>query len=572
MLLELVVKDFALIEQAELAFTKGLNIITGETGAGKSILIGALKLLAGERASGELIRGDKEKAVIQALFDISELEHIKIILKEFGFAESSDLLLYREINRNGNNKIRINGQLSSLQQLKLVVGNLLDIHGQHAQQSLLKKEKQLALVDSFNPDQDLMRVINQKYKQLIDLKKKLLAAENQQLKRQHHLELLSFQLAELKKLGLKENESADLQKELKILSNAETLYQTCYKIYLTLSGAENTSGQLSVLAQLLKDLQKATELDVNLEDLLKLLENTYYSLNELSFLVRDYADKVVFDQQRLLIVQERLAEINHLQRKYGENLTEVYQKIENEHKQLKDFELATKNLAATIRNLEADYYQQAKKISQNRKEIKEKIESRLEESLADLAMDNVKFSIAISPLQKSNYSIRQGHEEIKINANGIDDLEFFIATNKGDSVKALSKIASGGELSRIMLAFKAIASDLELVPTMIFDEVDTGIGGRTAWKVGEKLALIGQNRQVLVITHLPQIACFSDNHLQIKKYDVAAKTKTEVKVLSDQDKVAEINTLLAGTQSDIGKDHALSMIERSKKIKAKLQS
>lgn len=555
MLVDFRVKNFALIDELEINFAEGLNVLTGETGAGKSIIIGALDILLGARASTDLIRKGKESAYIEAAFEPKRIDLINEYLEQAGIEADPDLLiLSREIRQNGNNRNRINGQLVTASMIKDVSKYLVDIHGQHEHQRLLDSSSQLALLDEFigQDKEELLQRIKELYLEQNRIDEELAALDIDEGEKAREIDLLKYQIQEIEDAALKDNELEELEQELKILINLEDINDIVARMYTGLQGDDysNIEGIMSQIVSFLKDLEDLKDLDGELANFYNILNDIYYQMEELSFSLNNYHEKLEFDPEKLERVEKRLSLITSLQRKYGQTIEEIKNYQQEMEKRL-EFLLAQDKLLAELterkeRILE-EYYHYARKLSELRKNKALALEDVIANELADLAMNNTIFKIVFTEKAPS--------------IDGIDKVEFLIAPNPGEDLKPLARIASGGELSRIMLALKTIIAHVDQVDTLIFDEVDTGVGGKVAQKMAEKLARIGKQRQVLCITHLPQIASMADRHFFIEKKQEENRTYTRIYYLDNDERKAEIARMLGGVElTDTTIRHAEEML------------
>lgn len=564
MLLDLKVKNFALIEKLEINFKKGLNVLTGETGAGKSIIIGALEMLLGGRASREVIRSGKEKAYIEAVYEPEKLDLINKKLKEYGIEPEEDiLLLSREIKRTGRNRSRINGQLATLTMVSNVSSYLVDIHGQHEHQSLLDVKLHLDFLDDFIGKKiiSLKEKVNDKYKQIKNINNRLQEMKIDEGEKARELDLLDFQINEIEKANLKTGEFEKLEKEYKKLSNAEDIFATTGMIYNDINGDDfNNNGILDKIGHYMTELDSLKEYDDKIDKFHSQMENIYYSLQDLGYEIREYNENLDFNKKRLKEIEDRLDTINNLKKKYGESIEEILkynQKMKKKRDELVSQEELIKELKEKRKSIKTEYYKKAEKLSEIRKNYAKKLEEKIKDELTDLAMEDVLFKVRF--------------EEKELASDGIDEIEFMISPNPGEDLKPLAKIASGGELSRIMLAFKKIIAEIDKVDTLIFDEVDSGVGGKTAQKMAEKLAVIGSKRQVICITHLPQIASMGDNHFYINKTAKNGKTYTNINKLDGEEKPKELARMLGGVKmTDTTLEHAEEMIKLAEKKKKEI--
>jgi DNA repair protein RecN (Recombination protein N) len=564
MLVDLRIKNYALIEELEINFKEGLNVMTGETGAGKSIIIGALEILLGDRAFTELIRKGEETAYIEAVFEPEEIEKINQYLEEAGIeTDPHSVLLSRELRQNGRNRNRINGQLATASMIKDISKYLVDIHGQHEHQLLLDPGSHLQILDDFVAFEEygLREKVAELYSKLKEIDKKLNSIEIDEAEKARQIDLLEFQIDEIEKAKLVDNEIEELDREYKVLTNMEDIYATVGTIFNGLSNDDyETPGVVDMLARFMKELEELKDYDKDLEKFYNIISDAYYQLEDLSFQLRDYHENLEFDQDRLDKIEKRIGIITGLQRKYGQTIKEIleYQsRMQEELEQLLSLDKYMEELAEQKERFTAEYYEVAERLSKIRQTRARELENLIARELEDLAMKNTVFEIDF--------------KEKEPGIDGIDRVEFMISTNPGEDLKPLSRIASGGEISRIMLALKTIIAHIDQVDTLIFDEVDSGVGGKTAQMMAEKLALISKKRQVICITHLPQIASMADNHFYISKVVQKDHTVTRIDNLDEEGKKAELARMLGGVElTDTTLKHAQEMLDMAARKKVSL--
>ncbi len=564
MLVDFKVKNYALIDELEVNFRNGLNVMTGETGAGKSIIIGALEILLGERAFSDLIRKGKEMAYIEAVFEPAEIEKINHYLEEAGIeTDPYSVLLSRELRQNGRNRNRINGQLATAGMIKDISKFLVDIHGQHEHQLLLDPGSHLQFLDDFVAFEEygLRGKVADLYNQLRDIDKKLEGIKIDEAEKARKMDLLEFQIDEIEKAQLVDNEIEELEREFNVLTNMEDIYATVGNIFNRLNSEEyDTPGVINLLARFMKELETIKDYDQKLENYYKIISDSYYQLEDLTFQFRDYHENLEFDQKRLDKVEKRLGLITSLQRKYGQTIKEIleYQtKIQEELEKLLSHEKFMEQLTIEREKVRSEYYEVARRLSKIRQSKARELETLTAQELEDLAMKKTIFKIDFN--------------EKDPGPDGIDRVEFLITTNPGEDLKPLSKIASGGEISRIMLALKTIIAHIDQVDTLIFDEVDSGVGGKTAQMMAEKLALISKRRQVICITHLPQIASMADSHFYISKVAEQDHTVTRIDSLDREGQKTELARMLGGVElTDTTLKHAKEMLDMAARKKVSL--
>lgn len=553
MLKRLTVWNFALIEQIKVDFSEGLNILTGETGAGKSIIIDALGAILGKRMSVEYIRNGMDWFRVEAVFDISNRMDIKTFLIENGIVDNEEVLIIsRKVSKNAKNTIMINDCQVTLMLLKQFGELLIDVHGQHENQTLFRHENQFALVD--NNDLKIKELLMQ-YRQIYQAWRKEVAIlqkkEAESREYAQRIDMLKWQIDEIAAAKLKENEDEKLEAEIKILANAEKISDLAKKSYLLLEGGDK--GHVAIvpsLIELKKNIETISRYDSQVLNALKMINEAICQLEECTYEVREYGDQLDYNPEKLNKLQDRMDLIYKLRKKYGATIADVlhhYNNAKQELLEIENFDEIVSKLKSTIDLLEVNMRKLADEISQRRQEIAIQLEKSIQDHLIDLGMANVHFKIAVTRNEKLDYY-------------GINDIEILFSANLGEQLKAIQKVASGGELSRIALAIKAVCADKEDIGVMIFDEIDTGIGGKTAQMVAEKIAMVAMHKQVLCITHLPQIACMADSHLYIEKQTYDGKTITSIKLLDDTEHLNELARMASG--ADITKaamDNALEM-------------
>ena len=557
MLLEVYIENFAIIETLHVQFAEGLNIVTGETGAGKSIMVDALMVALGGRAYAEFIRTGAEKAVVEAIFQIAHDGEVKAKAVEYGLLEAApednELLIRREIARNGRHRILVNGHPAT-NVMAAELGNLLlDIHGQHEHQSILNADYHGELLDAFGKLLPLREQVAALYRAFKKCERELGELRDQSRERMQHLDLLRFQQQEIAKAQLKPGEDEELVHERKILAGAEQLVSGANTSYEILYGEHGSV--LEKLGDLRRRLEDLSKIDETLSGHLKACETVQYQLEDVAFALRDYAHAIEFDPYRLEEVEKRLDEINKLKRKYGNSLAEILAFLADIQKELNLFDERETRIA----ELEKEYDQRraalqelAATLSRERQQCAACFEQQLMAELAELGMANTTFQVECKPA---------GTEQQPFTAKGLDKIEFLITPNPGEPPKPLAKIASGGEISRVMLALKTLLGNADHIPTMVFDEIDSGIGGKIAEIVGQKLQQIAAAHQVICITHLPQIACKGVTHLHVEKRVDTDHTAVSVRRLAAQERLEEIARMLGGaTLTPITLQHAQEML------------
>ncbi len=554
MLRELRIRNLAIIDDLSVRFDMGLNVLTGETGAGKSIIVDALGLALGDRAQCEMIKTGEKEATVQAFFEPGDLSS----LPDIGIDLSEGLLLRRVISSSGKSRAYINDTMVTLQTLSDVGRQLVDIHSQHEHQGLLSREKQKLLLDSYGKCRTEAEKVGELFEEVKALNENLELLRGEVRERTQRIDILRFQINEIDAASLRHGEKEQLEDERIILSHMTRLRELTETAHSLLYESEGSC--LERLSAAISGLRDVCAIDESVGETLKLLESAAPMIEDASFAVRAYKDKCDFEPERLEAVEDRLDTIKKLERKYGEGTEAVLKYRDDSEEELKRIESADERLASTERELAAkqgELLTAARTLSEKRKKAAVKIEDLMSGHLKDLAFASTVFRIDMRQDRLENGEVRIGH-------GGMDRIEFLFSANPGEPPKSLSKIASGGELSRVMLALKSILADLDSVPVLIFDEVDAGIGGRTAESVGKKLDAISAKRQLLCITHLPQIASHGDVHLRIEKKEKANGVRVEVKEISGRERQDEIARMLSGDVTELSLRHAGELLERVK--------
>jgi len=562
MLHELAIKNFAIIDDLQISFSTGLTILSGETGAGKSIIINAVNLLLGSRATADLIRTGSETAELEALFQITPGSIVAGIMQEHGFDADEGLLIRRVIARRNRHKIFINGRLGTVGLLNTITENLASISGQHAHQGLLKEEQHLMVIDQFGGLIPLRDKVGRCFQEILPLIKNLEKLNATKERQAEHLQLMEFQQKEITAASLSIGEDVALEQEKTRLKNAETLYQTVYDGLEELYSAKGAIVER--LAAVKNNLDRACQIDPNLSSKTTGLAEAALQIEDIAEDLRAYLQNVQFDENRLEEVEARLDTLNKLKRKYGGTLEAVMATLQSIQDELTGVENIDTEIAATrqrISELHARLVKLASQLSQKRKRAGETFTKKVVKEIGTLEMSKTKFQVSFQTMPADDSTdpslILQDNA---INETGIDRLLFLIAPNVGEPLKPLSNIVSGGELSRVVLALKAILAATESVETIVFDEVDAGIGGSVAEVVGRKLSTLARHHQIICITHLPQIAKFGDHHFRISKQVAGGRTKTFIKHLDEAERIHEIARMLGGekiTQATLDHAHEL---------------
>lgn len=552
MLNQLTVSNFAIADHIEVLFNKGMTVLSGETGAGKSIILDALGLTLGDRADTSMVRHGEEKADISAVFDLDKHPDAQEWLKEHDLDDGKQCILRRVITSEGRSRGYINGHPSPLQNLKAIGELLIDIHSQHEHQSLLDKDNHRIILDNFAQINPLSEEVAEYYKSWVKKSKHLSKLENNQDEISARIHLLNFQVEELETLNLRENEVSELESEQAELSNAELLLsKTHAALDICDEGDSNINQMLSYASSSLINLPCE---NTTLSEALNLFNEAQIQIEEASNNLRHFIDSFELNPERLQEVEERLSSIYQLARKHRcepDELITVHARLSKELTQLTEGDHNIEDLQNEVALLEKRYIDIAEQQRQKRALFSQKLEEKISEQLALMDMKSVKFVVSQTPLERN-----------KINQHGIDNIEFLISTNTGQPPKAINKVASGGELSRISLAVQVIIAQNSTIPTLVFDEVDVGIGGGTAQIVGKLLNGLGKKGQVICVTHLPQVASQGDQHYFISKKEVEGSVKSSIDLLNESDRTKEIARMLGGikiTEQTLA--HAKEMIE-----------
>ena len=548
MLTDLTIKNVAIIDTLHITFKAGMTVLTGETGAGKSIIIDAVGLIMGSRASSDLIRSGEEEAVVEALFDISALPDIQQQLSEAGFDAADELLIKRFLSRGGKNRIFINGGMATLALLTDIAPRLVNIYGQHDSQTLLKPEKHLQLLDAYAGLANLRQKFSTLFNRLASVRETLAGLENAEREAERRFDLLSYQSEEIAKTALKQGEEERLEEQRTLLASAEKLGSVSSEAFDRLYGGDGTLlGQLRRISSSITEL---STIDHSLQDLAASLDGAYLQLEDAAITLRDYSSRIECNPTALQQIDDRLDQIGRMKKKYAPTVEEILlykAEIDAELEQLQGREQNKHTLAAELDNLQEELGLVGSELTAERTTAATKLKHALEGEAHQLAM---KGAIIEPTLEKL----------VEPRASGFEKVEFLFSPNPGEIPRPLGKIASGGELSRLMLAIKQVLPEGD-VPTLVFDEVDTGIGGATSELVGRKLKNVATSQQVLCITHLPQVAVFADQQLRVEKLVEGGRTSTRIIELDRNERTREIARMLAGsTITDSALQHATEML------------
>ena len=535
MLLEISIKNFAIIEAISLNFEKGMTVLTGETGAGKSIIIDAMNMMLGARATTDVIRHGAPKAEIEGLFSVENSHALQMIFDEQGIELGDEIIIRREILQNGRSVSRVNGQMVNLSVLRSIGQYLVDIHGQHDQEELMRPQLHIQMLDGFG-DADFLE-LKQAYQTNFDayrkMRKQLLEIKKNQEEHKARIEMLEFQMAEIESASLQPGEDLKLNQERDKLLNHKNIADTLTNAYTMLDNEEFSS--LANVRSAMNDMESLEEYDVEYREISTSLSESYYVLEDVTKRLEDIIESLDFDGNRLMQIESRLDLIHAITRKYGGNVDDVlmyFAKITEEYNLLTGNHLSSDDMEAELKKLEVSLVDLASKLASARHNLAQQLEIEIQQELKDLYMDRARFQVQFT---KGKFT-REGNESV----------EFYISTNPGEDFKPLVKVASGGELSRLMLAIKSAFSRKEGKTSIVFDEVDTGVSGRVAQAIAQKIHKIGQNGQVLAISHLPQVVAIADYQFFIEKISNDHSTVSTVRLLSVEERVEEVAKMLAG--------------------------
>ena len=529
------IKNIGIIDEIMIDFSKGFNILTGETGAGKTLIIGALGIVAGGRFSKEMIRKGENHSFVE----------VSIYLPNHPKAVDGNIIISREIFENGRNTCKINGRLVTVNELKEFMNNIINIHGQNDNQNLLNKENHIKYLDKFLGKEFLSKKneYTELYNKYVDINRKLKENYGDEKEKQRKLDLLNYQVNEIKNASLKINEDEELEEQRNLIINAEKISKSLNEADMQIN--ENALNSISIA---IKNLEKIEDINIKYQKTLSSLKSNYYDLQEIAIDLNHYNSDTSFEEKERDEIENRIDEINDLKRKYGNTIEEILNyknEVEEEIDKIENLEEKNKELKTELTKVTVELEKRAIELHETRQKYGIELETKINSELADLEMPNAKFKVNI--------------ENTNFNKDGTDEIEFLITTNKGEDFKPLIKTASGGEMSRIMLAIKTVLSDVDEVPILIFDEIDTGISGKAGNAVGEKLKTISKNHQVIIVTHLASIAAKGDSNYYIYKEVEGDNTKTRIKNLNEQEVIEEIARIASGIVSEISLKHAMEL-------------
>jgi DNA repair protein RecN (Recombination protein N) len=564
MLKNLRIKNYALVEDLEVEFHSGLNVLTGATGAGKSIIVGAVNLVLGERASFDVVRTGFDTAIIEATFELEPDQIFKNLLTPLGISSPDNVLIIRrDVSTKGVSRCYVNDRQITLGSLKMIGDKLADLHGQHEHQSLLNVERHIEYLDDYSNLNDFLSPVSKDYYRLKEKQKQLEELEKSRKLDQERKVLYDFQIKEIEKANLSWGEEEKLIQDKKILENIEELYQLSSSVYQNLYEGEGSIQERLAICS--KEIKRGAELDSRLKEPKDNLEASLFQLQELSRFLEGYKDSLEFDPEKLEMIRERLNLINTLKKKYGNTINEILnyaEKIKQDLNRIENKDQMIEDLKEEIKTLSEIFKKDCLLLSQKRKTKALDLAKKIQTTLSGLGMEKTKLEVKITSQEDENGLLEIDGRRYFADEKGLDQVEFFVSPNPGEELKPLAKIASGGEISRLMLALKSIITKRDQVPTMIFDEIDVGIGGEVASSVGRSLKNLASPHQVIVITHLQQIASFADHHFKVFKESSKGRTVTKIKKLEDQERVKEIARMISGEKvSELALKQAKEMIK-----------
>ncbi|KGK89040.1 DNA repair protein RecN [Clostridium sp. HMP27] len=553
MLLQLNIKNFALIEELSISFDNGFNVLSGETGAGKSILIDAINYVLGGKFNRDFIRTGEDKTFVEAIFTLENEKSKEELIKQ-GIEYEDWIIISRETFQSGKSIAKVNGRSIILSQLKMLTETLIDIHGQHENQNLLSYSNHITYLDYFG-EESLKKYLNKYknlYKELNEIENKILNLAGKNGEREKTIDFLKYQLEEINAANLKIEEEEELEERYNILSNSEKINKSLSLSYKMLyDGDENTSSIIDSIGSIVRDLKSVENHMEKIKKISISLEEIYYNLEENTRDIREIKDTIYYDEEELNIINSRLFQIGSLKKKYGNSIKEILNyrdKINVKYEELINSEAIIEELNHKKESIIKDLKEEALEIHSLREKFANILEVKIKEELNYIGLEKSTFKVSVELKEE-------------LNESGLDKVQFLISTNPGEPLKPLEKVVSGGELSRIMLALKTVFVNKDKIPSVIFDEIDTGISGRIAQSVGEKMYSISKTHQVFCVTHLPQIACISDVHYQVAKEVINNKTYTSINKLNDKEKAQEIARMIGGTEvTTLTLRHAEEMI------------
>lgn len=554
MLNQLSVRNVAVIDKLDINLHDGVSVLTGETGAGKSIIIDSINMILGDRANKELVRYGTDKAVVQAVFDAPK-SVINILEENDIDVEDETVIITRQVTKEGKSAARINGMVVTLNILREISDRLINIHGQHDNQALLTPIRHITFLDAYADNEEYIN----RYKDILskkrEIEKKISSLEMDEQEKMQRIDLLEYQVKEIKKASLEKGEEDDLREQRDIYTNAEQITKSVNEAYMNLYEGDEIQSAYDGISIAVNEISQISDLNPQLKSIYDTLNEIMYSLEDTAHEIKEFGETVEFDEQTLNEIEERLDLISRLKRKYGNSIEEILEYLKEAESELNDIKLSderTNELKEELKNITKELKEKGNVLTQRRENAAKVLEENIEKSLHELNMEKSKFKVSIE-------------NDGTFYDNGMDKVEFLISTNPGEPLKPLVKIASGGELSRVMLAIKSILADSDGVDTMIFDEIDTGVSGKAAMSIAKKLAVIAKNKQVICITHLPQLTAMADNHYLIQKNTDGELASTTLKELDEEGRELELARIIDGGEvTELALSHAKQMLENAK--------
>lgn len=554
MLNQLSVRNVAVIDKLDINLHDGVSVLTGETGAGKSIIIDSINMILGDRANKELVRYGTDKAVVQAVFDAPK-SVINILEENDIYVEDETVIITRQVTKEGKSVARINGMVVTLNILREISDRLINIHGQHDNQALLTPIRHITFLDAYADNEEYIN----RYKDILskkrEIEKKISSLEMDEQEKMQRIDLLEYQVKEIKKASLEKDEEDDLREQRDIYTNAEQITKSVNEAYMNLYEDDEIQSAYDGISIAVNEISQISDLNPQLKSIYDTLNEIMYSLEDTAHEIKEFGETVEFDEQALNEIEERLDLISRLKRKYGNSIEEILEYLKKAESELNDIKLSderTNELKEELKNITKELKEKGNVLTQRRENAAKVLEENIEKSLHELNMEKSKFKVNIE-------------NDGTFYDNGMDKVEFLISTNPGEPLKPLVKIASGGELSRVMLAIKSILADSDGVDTMIFDEIDTGVSGKAAMSIAKKLAVIAKNKQVICITHLPQLTAMADNHYLIQKNTDGELASTTLKELDEEGRELELARIIDGGEvTELALSHAKQMLENAK--------
>lgn len=554
MLNQLSVRNVAVIDKLDINLHDGVSVLTGETGAGKSIIIDSINMILGDRANKELVRYGTDKAVVQAVFDAPK-SVINILEENDIDVEDGTVIITRQVTKEGKSVARINGMVVTLNILREISDRLINIHGQHDNQALLTPIRHITFLDAYADNEEYIN----RYKDILskkrEIEKKISSLEMDEQEKMQRIDLLEYQVNEIKKASLEKGEEDDLREQRDIYTNAEQITKSVNEAYMNLYEGDEIQSAYDGISIAVNEISQISDLNPQLKSIYDTLNEIMYSLEDTAHEIKEFGETVEFDEQTLNEIEERLDLISRLKRKYGNSIEEILEYLKKAESELNDIKLSderTNELKEELKNITKELKEKGNVLTQRRENAAKVLEENIEKSLHELNMEKSKFKVSIE-------------NDGTFYDNGMDKVEFLISTNPGEPLKPLVKIASGGELSRVMLAIKSILADSDGVDTMIFDEIDTGVSGKAAMSIAKKLAVIAKNKQVICITHLPQLTAMADNHYLIQKNTDGELASTTLKELDEEGRELELARIIDGGEvTELALSHAKQMLENAK--------